>query len=266
MSTKIYNGFKFVNPNMVVIRNQLLEFQKEIRDIARNLYAKTLLIDASRIFDVPYVGMGLNNPNEADAKRPLYSAKDAIIKESKEDGNHYSYTDYKFDIVVIPLTRKTTLGLHYNSHREFETALGDKEWYCDYHYQNQTDQPSTISNKKWRQRKKDWDKALGWDAPANRGFMISLQEPYFLHHIRDLPLKSHIPTLKERTYRYAGDVATMRWCKRNKDACPSQILYGYHKSEEYKEDKRKLYDEIKNKLKKRLYLSDLVGANSRGVS
>jgi hypothetical protein len=56
------------------------------------------------------------------------------------------------------------------------------EWVTEYHYQNQTDKPSRISNKEWNNRRKTWDKVCLGDPPNDwnsRRIYYSLFNPKF---------------------------------------------------------------------------------------
>lgn len=89
--------------------------------------------------------------------------------------------DFSAEIVMLPLSNKKTLIMTYsNKFTNFFSELCDDKEFCekygleDYHYQNQTDRPDSISSKDWNKRKRDWDTVLVTGIPNKDGFVINL--------------------------------------------------------------------------------------------
>lgn len=173
MSTKIFNGFKFKNPDILIIREQLLEFQKEV----------DALTSEAIHTEIAGTVCGLHSGKFAIHKdetllRKATTILENVMREADDKKERTGY-DHKFEIVVIPLRKDMTLGMFYGEQRSHEKALKRQPWFEDYAYWDNTDWPDGMTKSEWNNRQRDWEDAVGDDAPSNRGFTMSLHRPYW---------------------------------------------------------------------------------------
>ena len=173
MSTKIYNGFRFKNPDILTIRRQLRRLQPFVA--AYTAEWKTTLLAVA-------VDGLLAHPEKRDAKQTLLSQARSMLEADLRAADKSMVRDgfdFKFEVTVIPVRRDLTLGMYFTEQNKLVELLESMPWFVDYHYQNQTDWPKDVPKKEWRQRELDWEEAIGDDAPARRGFTMSLHECYW---------------------------------------------------------------------------------------
>ena len=161
MSTKIYTGFRFRNPDMITIRKQLIEFQASVEEVSTEAFVRLLAKLATEIIDART--LGVRSFKDAYPEVPPASCASRVIRdrmqEIKKTGLRDREVDFSFEVCVFPLSRKKTLGIYYADLKGFEKLIQRQSWFLDYHYQNSTDKPPRISSSEWCTRRKDWDKA-----------------------------------------------------------------------------------------------------------
>jgi hypothetical protein len=169
MSTKIFHGFKFKNPDILTIRRQLLAFQDRVAELAREFTCKMI---AAMIFDL----------RKKPPKDPLFFAAGSEIEKRMRQADESQVRngfDLKFEIAVIPLRKNLTLGMFFTEQRGWVQELQKQKWFVDYAYWDNTDKPDDVDNREWRKRKRDWDEAVGYDTASRRGFIIGMHKPYW---------------------------------------------------------------------------------------
>jgi hypothetical protein len=80
--------------------------------------------------------------------------------------------DFSFELVFIPY-RSKLLGIVYSEQTEWVTRWLTSPLIREYHYQNHSDPDPSVSAKEWRQRARDWDGALGYNTPADVGWVVN---------------------------------------------------------------------------------------------
>lgn len=83
--------------------------------------------------------------------------------------------DTDFQLVFFP-DGDRFLGVAFTEHDRWFRRWLRQPSVCEYRYWNNADRPSGISRREWDQRAETWDRVLGWDTPATRGFTIALHE------------------------------------------------------------------------------------------
>lgn len=203
MSTKIYNAYKFTHNYSMYELNQIFDSLrteiKEIcnRDILQKVIEKTLyfynfkqtngdvLVNEMVVNTDPK-----NNPDSKDCyihsiwkavQEDKWAAVygdvymriiDEISKDAKSPfrGNY----DYRCTLQIIPMKTKT-LAMYFGNPMLCKYLESRPDFFVDYHYQNQTDRPESISENLWNLREKDWEKAIGPDyIPKQHGFTVDL--------------------------------------------------------------------------------------------
>lgn len=155
MSTKLYNGIRFKSRNMGDILQQLISIRKDAVKIANEL----LTIEEIKSFII------LNNLIGADCHK-IYKA---LVTDLNSDCRTLLSINFNFTISLIPEKNGYVYGYYFADHQKeyFEMI---KPFVEDYHYQNQCDKPDNISNREWNNRRKKWDKLLGYDSFTQRAF------------------------------------------------------------------------------------------------
>lgn len=111
---------------------------------------------------------------------------DILAEDMRESEIHPTImnddTYFKTTLVVLPLNKSKMLLMTYpNAFTNIllelistDKAFANKYGLEEYHYQDQTDKPNSISSAQWAKRKKDWDEALPSGIPSKDGICINL--------------------------------------------------------------------------------------------
>lgn len=225
MSTKIYNGYKFKKP---VDLHQIHTFCHNLRDgmkpLAKKLYFKQWLSEAVKAYDLNQFGFwtDVHYFIKNKAVNNIYfgvdrymDAKMQRIERTQQRDPQY---DFNFAISILPLkTCKEVLVLLYTERKEMVAAFERLPEIQEYHYQNSSDKPKNISEKKWNLRSDHWDDALGGDGyatPSEAGFEykpIALRYLSFSQPQDNRWINRLFPTLKKRSARIAHLIMMQRW-------------------------------------------------------
>lgn len=163
MSTKIYNGIKFKSSNIKEVLDQLIQLKK-----VANKKAIEILKDS----EIARFIMGNNLQSEVpfEISRELMHA----INNSSSSLNRkwVLIPNLYFSVVVYPDNAGDIYGYYFISNRnEYHELL--KPLYTDFHYQNQTDPPSELSEEEWNFRSTKWDELVD-DKFGDAGFTYDL--------------------------------------------------------------------------------------------
>ena len=206
MSTKIYNAYIF---DKVYSLHEIMQMFESVKkemaqyvSVAKSRYVTREMVhlyDFVSFFEPEKVASMVEKHNKIDLKKladydmkqiwDFLANKPEETKMVKEilaryfDNKAYddsqsnrridSCFDYNAEVTIIPMENKTLLMYFGNPDmRDFVTKM---PCLSDYHYQNQTDQPASISDEEWEMRRRDWEKALGNDGvPSKHGMTIQL--------------------------------------------------------------------------------------------
>lgn len=159
MSTKLYNGIRFKSRNMGDILQQLILIRKDAVKLANEL----LTIDELKSFII------LNDLTNSYN----YAVFRALRDDLNSDNRTILSVDFNFTISLIPEKNGYVYGYYFADHpQEYYQLI--EPFVVDYHYQNQCDKPGNISNKAWNNRRKKWDKLLGYDSFTQRAFSFTM--------------------------------------------------------------------------------------------
>lgn len=192
MSTKIYDAYKFnENYNLFELNKIMDQLREEVteqcnKDIATKVINKTLHFYNFK----QYHGDNL-------VKEMIEQEKDSIMHQVWKDvlenqwksvytSLYIDFTDkigendrfrldynYKCLLQIIPLKNKI-LALYFGN-PNIREYIEETDFFSDYHYQDQCDKPDSISDKEWKNRKSDWENAIGPDyIPSRHGFSVDL--------------------------------------------------------------------------------------------
>ena len=289
MSTKIYNGcllkldkqdsIQDLFCKMMDCRDKLMdifnkEFLKKCIQMSVDFYDNLSLHNYdflnNDIFEFKNYKLSLKQKEKKSCFQLAYMTISSRYAQIKERGERDPFVDFDFAVAVYPIKNKI-LARYFTEQRVFEDLWFSQKFVKDYHYQNQTDRPENISEKKWDQREKDWDIALEEQCykniPSTGSFLfdfitanrcrIYLQSDIW----QDINLKNKmIPSFEDRAKFYIFDKAYQIKI----DELNKKDKSGYHHyhipEKEVWEDKKlieKIQKEVENNLKKDIKISDL---------
>lgn len=143
--------------NIRPLIQKLIEVNPIFKNAKIKAYANTLLHRATKIMD----------ENDQESK----NIKEEIQKINFEDFQYMKsvskyerhYLDFECSCSLFPISKNRTLILLYCDNREMTDIWDGLDFIHDYHYQDQSDKPDEISNRKWNKRMNDWNQVLGGD-------------------------------------------------------------------------------------------------------
>ncbi len=161
MSTKLYNGIKFKSNNMREVLDQLMSIKKRANDIAIDLLddrSLALFIDTNNLLD----------------KDKWETTREVIDALDSSNHNRWKFKPrLHFSVVVYPTKEGDIYGYYFDSDKkEFYDLL--KPFYIDFHYQNQTDPPTDVSEEEWKFRELKWDELLPGDKFSDSGLQYDI--------------------------------------------------------------------------------------------
>ena len=222
MSTKIYNGYKFDrNYTLRELDEKLKILKKDVQAKANKLFSEHVIREFLYVFDY-FTFFGKEKTLKL-LEKYKYKREDLDwgiilfyitgyieekIQKSKGEIRRDFIYDYECSIHILPIPRKL-LFLYYGEKPEFEKIVESQDYIKDYHYQNQTDRPETISRKSWKTREKDWEEAIIDYVPGNHGFTVELVNTQAFPLISKSYMQKICPELPEaekRARRIAYDI------------------------------------------------------------
>lgn len=172
MSTKIYNGLKFKETNLIAILKQLQGIVPKAKEIARKHVIDIeigKIVALKNLFDV--------DKYEVLKQLELSSAKPELSKNWED-------LCIDFSVFIYPHSNGNYYGYHFCDLRDYKSLL--TEFTEDYHYQNQSDQSNYDWEKEpwnemseerqkelsedWKEREEVWEELLGDDSFRFSGF------------------------------------------------------------------------------------------------
>lgn len=280
MSTKIYNGYEIMidRATLPQLRDFMSGMQGRIRGICKTLISKKLADISSQVADARILekkGLSYDKSRKIVGKHdycthedkhesPLYFAHQLLenrYHKIEETGTRDPEFDFEFEVCFLPLGDRT-LALLYTEQKAFVRAWEKNPLVRDYHYQNQTDKPDSISEKDWERRKSDWDIALGHNVPAQVGFAMTTFGRYRLPMPTAAEILRKMPAASERSVRISRRVLRDIKLRKEKWKHPHEFAGAFRKvvewlNEEGKKDVRKLSSEIRGKIKGKLTIKDI---------
>jgi hypothetical protein len=170
MSTKIYNGFKFADPDLSVIHSHIMDWRKELRSLhqrAANAFVAEIAIN---IFDSERMrpGSQAGKTPLMDAITMLWDRQSELRKTQRRD----PLVDFEFTISLMPFEGQV-YGIVYTEQREWQSLWMGKPFILDFAYWDNTDPPEELPDDEWEERGRVWgeifDDAI-MSAPSMAGF------------------------------------------------------------------------------------------------
>jgi hypothetical protein len=272
MSTKIYNGY-MINRILTFqqAKDMIRPFQEKVRGICRRKVATQAAGIASAIIDRRCLSL----PTEAD-KPPAagagFYAFNAILQgygKSRQEHARSEY-DYECEVTFLPCRRRTLLLL-FSEQEEYDEEFARIGKVREYAYYNNTDPPEGFRKgegyRRWQERGKDWDEALGSDPPIVRGFNIQCLGELGLPIPMYKDMLAYMPTFRDRVRSQALGACLTEKAKEleYEEGEPLPPNWGgtwaevtkWIRTSEGKEEMRRQEEAIRTKLKPEITSEDL---------
>jgi hypothetical protein len=192
LSTKIFNGYTLACSSLDKLHYKMKKLGIEARKIQARLRTKWLVKRAVQLFDDAnmYGKVKIDKDTVHAVKIRMNPLSIAILELLKREGKMKRTNlrdpeiDTGFKVAILP-TRRISKSKHsrlgkifaiiYVDNMEFEELWNKQSWVKPYGYWDNTDKPDDVSNKAWRQRCRDWEKALDdWKPSGEAGFVYEL--------------------------------------------------------------------------------------------
>lgn len=222
MSTKIYTGFELqLTPEerphpLTALMARTARFRTLILPLAHTALNQWFVRQLFYQFDHEQFFQTLSNSPKPQS--PYDAAYSEYHKghDNLRNGRRAPEIDMNFEVTYFPYQNRI-FGIYYSENRTFSTLWMAQPGMDDYHYQNSTDRPDTISETAWTARRLVWDTIFDRpDAtPALRGLSTTILpqslSPEF-GTFRDTYLK-YAPPFDTRTREIGYQIALNRLMK-----------------------------------------------------
>lgn len=187
MSIKLYYGYKLPSMSAYELQCFFEKLRKKLNKERDKMYDEALASEFISAFDSVWLGVIDYEGYKNRFKHTLFTGdeyiKDKIslynfvvenirenYREIYKTGRRNPSYDFQFTVSVIP-TKDKTLCVIYTEQNEFREIWENMKEVEEYGYWNNTDQPEDVTDKEWRFREKEWEKALkNWGPPVLAGF------------------------------------------------------------------------------------------------
>jgi hypothetical protein len=158
MSTKIYNGFSIATDSATRLMDTVIGFRPYIR------------AEGQKMFDA-----FLRKTGTAEEPLKGWMTWMDLRAETVDKGIRAPGVDTDFQLTFFP-DGDRFLGIAFTEHNRWFRHWLRQPLVSEYRYWNNADRPNGISRKEWGRREETWDRVLGMEPPATRGFSIDLHE------------------------------------------------------------------------------------------
>lgn len=156
MSAKIYNGFSVETTSAVRLMHLIDNFRPYIQK------------NGQRLFNTFERSM---SPHKSSYE--IWRLWLDLKEELAKTGLRQPAVDTDFRLVFFPLEDRF-LGIAFTEHHRWFKHWLKQPGVREYGYWSNSDKPTRISLKEWDVRCALWDRVLGYDTPASRGFTIDV--------------------------------------------------------------------------------------------
>jgi len=141
MSTKIYNGMKFLSRDWKEVLDQLSSIKSKAIEIGN---------DSVRVGDIELF----------ITSNKLLDKKEWDIFNSIQRSNHLDCfaIQINFSVILYPTKEGDIYGYYFNSIPKYENLL--KPFYTEFCYYDNTDQPDYLTEDEWYDRGEKWDELV----------------------------------------------------------------------------------------------------------
>lgn len=267
MSTKIFNGIRFVPKDIAGVQKVLFGLQDQaekiiydvILSICSGMICRALDFgtdEVAKTFEVEKI--------KEDGILSIWARRQLVdLLHKAEESKEKNSIDFSCRVTVFPL-RDQVLGIYFCECRELSAMFLNNPKIEDFHYQNCTDRPEDVSAKDWRQRERLWDKALcrgGLGVPALSGFTMDISPVHwcgtpYMFDVKEL-VRAQAP-FAERVKNIARECVQAEW-EKGKDLSDRKAWFDwldYRRSPEFAESVKKTSKSVRAGLKRRYSIKD----------
>jgi hypothetical protein len=201
MSTKIYGGFKFANPDLTVIHSQLMDWRNELRPLHQQAANAFVAEIAIHMFDTARM-----RPGSHTGETPLMEAISALWdRQAKVTKIHLRdpLVDFEFAVSLMPFEGQV-YGIAYTEQREWHSLWMAKPFIVDFAYWDNTDPPEDLPDEEWQERDRAWDsifKSAIMSAPSMAGFTAECTHDTLMPDTENVV--AALPAFEDRVTRWA---------------------------------------------------------------
>jgi len=213
MSTKIYTGFRFVEPTLLKLYGWINEFRTELRPVVETAHKRWVTTLAVRKLD-------MDTLDNAALSKPKYlqDAYDEFtrrVKEIRRTKVRDSDVDYELELSILPMSARKVLGIVFCEQQDMVNLWMGKQFVEDYAYWDNTDKPDEVTEAQWEKRGKDWNDALpGVGVPSMCGFTADCVDKNYHLKVYDMDVVlDAVPPLMQRSRWAAAPLAFQIMCR-----------------------------------------------------
>ena len=265
MSTKLYEAFKLPKMTITVFFKKVELLKKEMNKLVQKEYEEALIKECLEIYDhmtvfpesnVFYKNIKNSHANIMRIVNDKMDYQNGCYRKKSFLQLFYAniqFYEYKGIMYAIPRARKTN---------EINKLIKRITKAKSYGYWNNTDRPSGLSQREWKEREKEWDNVFGnksWDTSnAKNNLKLEVSADVFKYNssLHSLKMKHNIQKILNHPHRGLRIAESLSFDKESQKKHSS--VWSYIASEEYKSNLRKELSKIKNKLNKTINLEDLL--------
>lgn len=216
MSTKIYHGFKFADPDMTVIHRHIMHWRQELRLLQKKATDAFVAEIAISMFDAERMHPGTHTGKSplTDAVLMLWDRQAEVKKTQRRDPS----VDFEFTISLMPFEGQV-YGIAYTEQREWQRIWMAKPFIIDFAYWDNTDPPEELPDAEWEERGRVWGAVLGgaiMSAPSMAGFSADCTHEGLFPDTDNVV--ANLPSFEDRVGRRAKFAAAAAHVERLKAA------------------------------------------------
>lgn len=201
MSTKIYHGFKFADPDLTVIHRHIMDWRQELRPLQKKATDAFVAEIAVNMFDAERMHPGTHKGKTplTDAVLMLWDRQAEVKKTQRRD----PMVDFEFTISLMPFEGQV-YGIAYTEQREWQRLWLEKPFVIDFCYWDNTDPPEELPEDEWEERGRIWNAIFNeaiMSAPSMAGFNADCTHEAMMPDTDNVV--AVLPTHEERVARRA---------------------------------------------------------------
>ena len=214
MSTKIYNGFKFKTNDIQELHNHMNDLRKEFRQIADGMLLDQMTEDCYSLFDRRTMNPEIvQEPVMTFVINEMYKRQEEVRVKQVRDPS----IDFSFEICVYPHNGEF-YGQFFTEQGMLSKILKEKDFYEDFTYWNNVDEPEGMSAEEWQARSDTWDEILEpYDyVPSRAGFTYEIVPLSGLINLVPQQIIDNAPGIIVRAERIAKDNVYKKYAENRK--------------------------------------------------
>jgi len=176
VSTKVYNGFRFVPRSLLRVHEALMALREDLRLAQVEAAARWIAREAADRCDRRALG------EADDGTAPAHAALLSLWERQRKVQDTQlrdPAVDWDVSLAVLPF-RGRVYGIAYIESPAIRKVVTEKDWFEDYSWSDATDRPDAIPEPEWMKRGELWNALLDQDGlgrPSGCGFGFDAASP-----------------------------------------------------------------------------------------